>query len=171
VAAHPRTSICQVTMGSICAYGLFLPGSDAVSFLLIAGVFHGLFSSARALGEIAKAKTSPNTTPPTAIDDPPIKTIMQYAAYALCAWGFWMILKTLSWSNSISGAAVYGAMGMMEFNGIGLYAYWKWSLNKLRCLKEQKHRKALLLMLPLAVELGFLIAFLWAAIFKEKTGG
>ncbi|MBK7746471.1 MAG: hypothetical protein QG625_3519 [Cyanobacteriota bacterium erpe_2018_sw_39hr_WHONDRS-SW48-000098_B_bin.30] len=162
--------VMTLTLGSICAIGLSLRGADAISFLCIAGMFYGLFTSFRAFGEIVKAKTSFNSNLQSALDDTPGTTILKYVAYLLCTIAFWMLLKSLSWTSFITEGVVFGGMGQLEFGGFGLYSFWKWTLNKVRCLTNQQHRRTSLLFLPLIVELIFLVGMLWIAIFKIKAG-
>ncbi|MBK9205448.1 MAG: hypothetical protein IPL73_24100 [Candidatus Obscuribacter sp.] len=138
-------------------------------FLCIAGMFYGLFTSFRAFGEIVKAKTSFNSNLQSALDDTPGTTILKYVAYLLCTIAFWMLLKSLSWTSFITEGVVFGGMGQLEFGGFGLYSFWKWTLNKVRCLSNQQHRRTSLLFLPSHRRVDFLGRHAMDCNFKIKA--
>jgi len=156
-------AVMAVTLAGMFSLGVYLTGSDAVSFIFTAAIMHGIFTYFRAFALLSLTKEKIYS-----LKDKPGKHVLMFCCYGLAVLAVWLILKLLKLSSVIGPGFVYGAMGMISFSALITYAQVKIGIEKMACRDNKQHKKLSHHVIPLLCEFLFLISFLWLAIWKLK---
>ncbi|MBX9950182.1 MAG: hypothetical protein K2Y39_13525 [Candidatus Obscuribacterales bacterium] len=153
-------AVMAVALAGIFSLGVYLTGSDAVSFIFTATVMHGLFTYIRAYYLLSSTKEKTYTQ-----NDNPGKHVLMFSCYVLAVLAVWLILKLLNFSSVLGSGLVYGGI---SFSGLLSYALIKIAIEKMACMDNKQHKKFSHHLVPLLCEFLFIVSFLWLAIWKIK---
>lgn len=156
-------AVMSVALAGMFSLGVYLTGSDAVSFIFTAAIMHGLFTYFRAFSLLSLTKEKIYS-----LKEKPGKHVLMFCCYGLAVLVVWLILKLLKVSSVIGPGFVYGAMGIISFSALTTYAQVKIGIEKMACRDNKQHKKLSHHVIPLLCEFLFLISFLWLAIWKIK---
>ena len=156
-------AVMSVALAGMFSLGVYLTGSDAVSFIFTAAIMHGLFTYFRAFSLLTLTKEKIYS-----LSDKPGKHVLMFCCYVLAVLAVWLILKLLKISSVIGLGIVYGAMGLISFSALITYAQAKIGIEKVACKDNKQHKKLSHHLVPILCEFLFIVSFLWLAIWKIK---